>query len=185
MQKDSFRNFGEAYEKLNHSFVIFICTFDLFQKDYYKYTFVNKCDEVEGLELEDGTTTIFMNTEGHKGDISEDCKVFLKGIKGQFTENEFSAILEKEVEKIKKNKKWRKEYMFLSMWLRDEQKKAEQEGLEKGLKQGLEQGLEQGRAEAEKRAIKNMLKKISVDEIIQLGYESELVKKIAEETEIN
>lgn len=135
---------GEAYEKLNHSFVIFICTFDLFQKDYYKYTFVNKCDEVEGLELEDGTTTIFMNTEGHKGDISEDCKVFLKSVKGQFTENEFSAILEKEVEKIKKNKKWRKEYMFLSMWLRDEQKKAEQEGLEKGLKEGLEQGLKQG-----------------------------------------
>lgn len=33
-----------------------------------------------------GRTTIFMNTEGHIGDISEDCKLFLKAIKRQFTD---------------------------------------------------------------------------------------------------
>lgn len=177
---------GDEYETLNNSFVIFICTFDLFKKDYYKYTFINKCEEIEGLNLGDGSTTIFMNTEGHIGDVSADCKAFLKGVKGQFTENEFSAILEEEVKKVKENKKWRKEYMFMSVLLRDAEKEAERKGMEKGMKQGLEkgmkQGLEKGRAEAEKLAIKKMLKKLSVDEVIQLGYAKELVMEISKES---
>ena len=37
------------YNELCHSYVIFICTFDYYQKDYYKYTFTYKCDEIEGL----------------------------------------------------------------------------------------------------------------------------------------
>ena len=32
---------GSEYESLNHSYVIFICTFDLFEKGYYKYIFTN------------------------------------------------------------------------------------------------------------------------------------------------
>ena len=68
---------GEPYESLNHSYVIFICNFDIFGKGCYKYTFQNRCMEEEGLELGDGSTTIFMNTGGYKGDISKDCEVFL------------------------------------------------------------------------------------------------------------
>ena len=185
---------GEEYENLNHSFVIFICTFDLFKKDYYKYTFINKCEEVKGLELKDGSTTIFMNTEGHLGDISADCKAFLKSIKGQFTENEFSAILKKEVTRVKENKKWRKEYMFMSVLLRDAEKDAEERGMQKGMEKGMEkgmqkgmekgreQGLQQGRVEAERIAIRNMLKKLSVEDVVQLGYERELVVKISKES---
>lgn len=192
---------GEEYENLNNSYVIFICTFDVFGKDYYKYTFVNRCEEVEELELGEGSTTIFMNTRGHKGEISKDCEAFLKSIEGKFTDNEFSAILEEEVEKVKKNQKWRKEYMFMSVWLRDAEKQAERrgmerglakgmaegiergmaEGIEKGMEKGMEQGKVEGKAEEEKRAIKNMLKKLSVEEVIELGYEENLVLTISKQ----
>lgn len=40
-------------------------------------------------------------TEGHLGDISEDCKIFLNAVRGRFTDSVFSAILEKEVRKVK------------------------------------------------------------------------------------
>ena len=72
---------GCRYKNLNRVYVIFICDFDLFGENQYKYTFTNKCDEVEGLSLDEGKTTIFMNTEGQSGNISEDCKLFLKAVK--------------------------------------------------------------------------------------------------------
>ena len=149
--------------------------------------------EEEGLELGDGSTTIFMNTGGYKGEISKDCELFLKSIRGQFTETGFSAILREEVEKVKKNQKWRKEYMYMSVFLHDAEKKGMAEGLESGRKQGLEQGIKQGKAEgikegieegkteAEKQAIKNMLQRFSPEEIIQLGYDRDLVVEISKE----
>lgn len=42
---------GKHYKFLNHSIVIFICTFDPFGKGFYKYTFTHKCDEVHGMEM--------------------------------------------------------------------------------------------------------------------------------------
>ena len=70
-----------------------------------------------------------MNTEGQSGNISEDCKLFLKAVKCQFTDAPFSAILKSEVERIKLSAEWRTEYMRLSEWIEDE----------------IEMGIEEGR----------------------------------------
>ena len=40
---------GADYEELKESYVIFICTYDLFGKNACVYTFENRCREVEGL----------------------------------------------------------------------------------------------------------------------------------------
>ena len=55
---------GADYEELKESYVIFICTYDLFGKNACVYTFENRCCEVEGLCLEDGTMKVFLNAEG-------------------------------------------------------------------------------------------------------------------------
>lgn len=68
---------GAYYSELNRSFVIFICTFDYYGQDRYKYTFNNKCQEVEGLEFGDETTKIIINTKGSIGDVSQDFKDFV------------------------------------------------------------------------------------------------------------
>ena len=132
---------GCRYKNLNRVYVIFICDFDLFGENQYKYTFTNKCDEVDGLSLDEGKTTIFMNTEGQSGNISEDCKLFLKAVKCQFTDAPFSAILKSEVERIKLSAEWRTEYMRLSEWLEDEKEMATEAARAEGLEQGIEQGL--------------------------------------------
>ena len=44
---------GADYSKLKKSFVIFICTFDLFGKNGYIYTFENRCVEYTDLRLGD------------------------------------------------------------------------------------------------------------------------------------
>ena len=131
---------GCRYKELNNTYVIFICDFDLFGKDCYRYTFESKCREIKELYLDEGRTTIFMNTEGPVGDISEDCKLFLKAIKRQFTDAHFSAILKTEVERIKASREWRSEYMFLSQWLEDELEMRQEEVVEKTLQEGREEG---------------------------------------------
>ena len=98
---------GCRYKNLNNTYVIFICDFDLFGEEQYKYTFTSKCEEVEGLYLNEGRTTIFMNTKGKMGNISEDCKIFLRAVRSQFTDDSFSVILKSEVERIKSSTEWR------------------------------------------------------------------------------
>lgn len=41
---------GEPYQKLNRSYVIFICTFDPFGEGFYRYTFENICREDTELQ---------------------------------------------------------------------------------------------------------------------------------------
>lgn len=56
---------GDKYYTLKNSFIIFLCTFDLFEKGLPVYTFTNKCHEDLEIDLRDGVTKIFFNTTNH------------------------------------------------------------------------------------------------------------------------
>lgn len=182
---------GCRYKNLNNTYVIFICDFDLFGEEQYKYTFTSKCEEVEGLYLNEGRTTIFMNTKGKMGNISEDCKIFLRAVRSQFTDDSFSVILKSEVERIKSSTEWRTEYMRLSEWLEDEKELAREEGMKEGMRAGIEEGRRVGRqAGMEEFLISLVCKKLSkgesCEQIAQQLEESvdavAKIKKLAEET---
>ena len=68
------------YSKLKKSFVIFICTFDPFDRDAYVYTFQNTCKEYPEMELGDDTYKIFFNTNGKNGNVSSELKELLEYI---------------------------------------------------------------------------------------------------------
>lgn len=91
-------------------------------------------------------------------------KDFINAVNGRFDNSKYSATIKSEVEKIKSNDIWRAEYM--NLYLRDQEMKRT--------------GREEGRQEATMLAIKNMLKKLSPEDIIELGYDRELVMSIAE-----
>lgn len=130
---------GVSYNKLNQSFVIFICTFDIFGRSRHRYTFENMCLEEQGLHMGDETTKIFLNAKGTMDDVSPELKAFLDYVAGKKNNDDFVKQVDDEVKKIRENKAWRRDYMTLLM--RDKEK------FEEGLKQGLEQGLEQGKLE--------------------------------------
>ncbi len=119
---------GISYKELKHSFVIFICTFDAFDRERYCYTFENICKEEEGLRLDDGTTKIFLNALGTKGEVSPELKAFLRYVAGNKSDDEFVKELDAEVVKIRESKEWRREYMTLLM--------RDRENVEKGIEQG-------------------------------------------------
>ncbi len=119
---------GVSYKELKHSFVIFICTFDSFDRKRYRYTFENMCKEEEGLSLDDGTTKIFLNALGTKGDVSPELKAFLGYVAGNKSDDAFVKELDAEVAKVRESKEWRREYMTLLM--------RDRENVEKGIEQG-------------------------------------------------
>lgn len=131
---------GENYKNLKKSFVIFICTFDLFGLGRHVYTFENRCIEDLELPLGDDTTKIILNTKGTLDDVSPEMKKLLNYIDGEAPSDEFTEELEQAVKKVRDNEKWRLDYMTLQM---SYQEKFEQ-GLEQGLERGLERGIEQG-----------------------------------------
>ena len=73
---------GENYKNLKKSFVIFICTFDMFGEGRHIYTFENRCIENLNLPLGDDTVKIILNTKGTMDDVSPELKSLLDYIDG-------------------------------------------------------------------------------------------------------
>ncbi|MDD3794642.1 MAG: hypothetical protein PHE06_01490 [Lachnospiraceae bacterium] len=60
--------------------IIMITPYDLFGYGKYQYTFQPVCKGAPGLQLEDGTKQIFLNTKGRNPeDVSEEKKEEKKG----------------------------------------------------------------------------------------------------------
>ena len=120
---------GQSYKKLNPSYVIFICQFDLFHMGRHIYTFESICREDKNISLGDGAVKIFLNADGKMNDVSRELKAFLDYVAGKKSEDAFVNKLEEAVKAAKKNREWRREYMTLLM--------RDQENIEKGIEKGI------------------------------------------------
>ncbi len=115
---------GQHYKKLNKSYIIFICPFDLYKKGRHIYTFENICKEDNSISMGDEAIKIFLNADGTMDDVSRELKAFLDYVAGQKPEDAYVEKLEEAVQEAKKNREWRHEYMTLLM--------RDQENMEKG-----------------------------------------------------
>ncbi len=102
---------GDDYDQLPESVVIFICTFDFFDKGLPFYVFENRCEAMPELLLEDGTRKIFVNPYGDCTGYSEDVKKFMAYIRENTAGDTFTEELDKAVEKARSHKEWEVEYM--------------------------------------------------------------------------
>ena len=150
MNVNALKNSGH-YEALPETYVVFICTFDLFGKGRHIYTFRNYCEEDKELALNDGAYTIFLNTEGTMEDVSPELKRFLDFVAGRINadgiEDSFIKILDEKITEIKENVKWRREYMLLMTEFDEGFLEGREEGLEAGRAEGREEGRTEGRTE--------------------------------------
>ncbi len=110
---------GEDYRKLQKSFVIFICCFDTFGKDRYMYTFKRQCQEDSSVFLGDDAVSIVLNTKGTVGEINEELRGALKYIDGEQPTSDYADRLNKSVENVKANEKWRVDYMTMAMKIKE------------------------------------------------------------------
>ncbi|MBO4998749.1 MAG: Rpn family recombination-promoting nuclease/putative transposase [Lachnospira sp.] len=131
---------GADYRDLKQSIIIFVCTFDLFGEGRHIYTFENRCIENFNLGLGDATTKIILNTKGIMDDVTPGMKNLLDYIDGRPPRDTFTKELDDAVQSVRKNEKWRLDYMTLQMKY-DEKF---EEGMECGIEQGIERGKLQG-----------------------------------------
>ena len=124
---------GANYRDLKQSFVIFVCTFDLFGEGRHVYTFENRCIENPELGLGDATTKIILNTKGTMDDETPKMKKLLDYIDGKQPGDDFTKELEDAVQSVRNNEKWRLGYMTLQMKY--------QEKFEEGVEQGRIEGV--------------------------------------------
>ena len=135
---------GRDYEELPKTFIIFICTFDPFQRGLSVYKFRRRCDEALDLTMGDETTTVFLCTNGRTEGVDPDIISFLRYVDGQEAEGAFTRAFAQKVEDIKEHVEMRREYMTLQLELRKELKKERAEWIEQGFERGIEQGMERG-----------------------------------------
>ena len=117
---------GQHYKKLNRSYIIFICPFDLYGKGRHIYTFENICKEDNSISMGDEAVKIFLNAEGTMDDVSGELRAFLDYVAGRKSEDSYVEKLEEAVQEAKKNREWRHEYMTLLMRDQENVKKGEE-----------------------------------------------------------
>ena len=177
---------GEDYRKLAKSFVIFICTFDLFNKGRHKYTFQNVCLEDTDIKLDDEAQRIILNSRGIMKDLSEELLEFLEYVekstddvakcaKGNLVKN-----IHKRVNSVKNDISVEVEFMTL---LERDREKIE-EGIEKGREEGKAEILTKIlvkkfniKAEDYRDKIKNLSDE-SIDKIITDIFEIEKIEEL-------
>ncbi|MCR4802549.1 MAG: Rpn family recombination-promoting nuclease/putative transposase [Lachnospiraceae bacterium] len=167
---------GADYNELNKSYIIFICTFDLFGQGRHIYRFKNCCLECPDLVLEDDTTKIFINTKGIQDDISDEFREMIKVFNGEDGQSEYAKKLMHNVDEIRLNKKWRREYMQL--W--EIEKERYQEGLARGHEAGLAEGHEAGLAEGRKEKDQTFVPLLIEMSLKLTGNEENSINEVAD-----
>ena len=155
---------GDNYKNLKRSFVIFVCTFDLFGEGRHIYTFENRCIQNLELGLGDDTTKIILNTKGTMDDVTPEMKKLLDFIDGKEPEDDFTRELDEAVQSVRKNEKWRLDYMTLQM---NYQEKYEQ-GVEQEKIDSAMRMLEDGDLPLEKVA---MYSGLTLEQVLELEKE--------------
>ena len=146
---------GVGYKTLKKSYLIFICTFDLFGKGRHIYHFENLCREDPTIRLNDGTEKVFLNTKGAKegkaslDDVGEDLRNLLGYFESNVPRDAYTRELEEAVRAAKEHREWRREYMKLEAMAQRIRWEGKEEGREEGRIEGREEGREEGRTEGE------------------------------------
>ncbi len=151
---------GGKYQELPDSYIIFICTFDPFGKNRSRYTFGNVCLEDTDIRLHDGAVKIFFNTKGSREGMNADVRMLLEYLDTKTVANKLTEDLDRAVEEVRRNEKWRLEYMKERFIYIEAREDGRLDGLEEGREEGRKEGLEEGRKaaleEAQREAAFNM-----------------------------
>lgn len=159
---------GDNYLKLAKSYIIFICTFDLFKKGRHKYTFETICVEDNSVKLIDDTHKIILNTKGLLEDLDKELLEFLEYVENSNEETAKKATgslvknIHEKVIDVKNNK--RVEVEFMTLLERDREK------------------IEEGREEEKLDIARNLLGLgVDIDKIvIATGLDKNIIEKLKE-----
>lgn len=131
---------GVKYNELKNLYVIFICDFDYFKKGLPQYTSKIICEECETVSMENGVKLIVFNILEYSKIQRDDLKFLLEYIGTGIAMDNFTKLLEKDVEKLRDNVEWRREYMNFYLKQQDLLDDTKEAGIRIGEKKGEKKG---------------------------------------------
>ena len=153
----------DHYSELADTNVVFICTFDPFDKGCYRYTFREYCEEVPGLMHPTGTSKIYYNTAAGGSDIPKVLQNLFDYINTGTVSDKLTGEIETMVDRTKLDREAFREYMMENLWRNDAIREGRWEGLNEGRAEGRAEGLAEGRIEA----LASMLQNGGTDEMLK------------------
>lgn len=136
---------GAKYRNLPENILIFICTFDPFDRDLPRYTFQYSCNEDSRLKLKDGSLRIFLNTSTMKlSTLDQNLQAFYHYLQKGVVESDLAQSISDSITTLKNDSLARRYYMTLALKMADARYDGYDEGFEEGREEGISIGLEQG-----------------------------------------
>lgn len=134
----------KSFDRLNQTYIIVICGFDLYGFGNYRYTFDNRCRELPDLSMGDACIKIVLNTKGkNASEVDRNLVDFLHYIE----QSEEKCIpedcdkrlrhLHEKVKGIKSNKQMGVTYMKME----ERDRLIREEGVKKGIEEGIKEGI--------------------------------------------
>lgn len=161
-----------GFENLPPTYVIVICGFDYFGQGKCRYTFQSRCAEDPQLILENGLTTVFLNTKGtNVGEVEPQLTAFLRFVENSTAEEAEQSSdprIQSMYGKIN-NLKNRAEVEVDYMTAEEYRRMIEEDARENGMKAGMKAGM-----------------LILAESFKEIGYEKEAItKKLIEKYQIS
>jgi len=134
---------GSSYTSLNESYIIFLCTFDPFEKGLPHYTFKTRCLQDSKVDIKDGAIKEIFNATAYATEEDVEISAFLKYIDSKEVTDDFTDKINHLVKKAKINEKFRSDYLAVNIRETDIYEEGRTEGIALGIAQGISQGAEQ------------------------------------------
>lgn len=155
---------GTDYIFLKETYIIFICTYDPFQKGRYVYHFHMACDEDEEIQLQDKMNWIFYNTTADLSEAPKGIREFLNYVQTETVEDDFTSQLDKEVKQARLNEEWRSEYLKTYVNDMDMRREGYVEGEKRGRAEGEKLGKAEGEMVMQKKLLQNLMETQKITE---------------------
>ncbi|MDD2957068.1 MAG: Rpn family recombination-promoting nuclease/putative transposase [Lachnospiraceae bacterium] len=165
---------GQDFTDLPDCFVVFICSFDPFSSQLYRYTYEEICRET-GEALGDRTCKIFLSTKGtNEADVPRELVDFLKYVEDSTdscaakTKNVQIKRLNQKLTSLKKSRRLEERYMTLQEMLDDQRAEGKAEGSQRILSlvaRMLQDGLSEdiARLNTDEPFLRSMLEKYHIE----------------------
>lgn len=123
---------GQRFEDAGDAIVIFICANDPFGRGWKRYDFMRTCAQ-NGQPMDDGTSIVFVNAAGTRGDYGDGFDAFLRYLSNDTViESDYVRSVDDAVRGVRDNPQWRRYRMLWSEKYRDEIADAMDEGRAEG-----------------------------------------------------
>lgn len=123
---------GQRFEDAGDAIVIFICANDPFGRGWKRYDFMRTCAQ-DGQHMDDGTSIVFVNAAGTRGDYGDGFDAFLRYLSNDTViESDYVRSVDDAVRGVRDNPQWRRYRMLWSEKYRDEIADAMDEGRAEG-----------------------------------------------------